>query len=69
MLQIAATRQNTYVLQDSDVGKTLAHADRSRKVWPHDVGRIVSLDKSSEGSEVWAYHPATVTRENVHGTH
>lgn len=71
MLQVGkhCHKLTTYQLQDSDVGKTLAHADRSRKVTPSDVGLFVVCETVEEGREVWDYCPATTTRGMLYAHH
>ena len=63
MLQVetANTQQQVFELQDSDVGKKLAHADSSRKVQPHDVGRFVTVN-----NDIWDYFPVSVTRKDFY---
>ena len=63
MLQVGkhCHKLTTYQLQDSDVGKKLAHADSSRKVQPHDVGRFVTVN-----NDIWDYFPVSVTRKDFY---
>lgn len=63
MLQVATvnTQQQVFELQDSDVGKKLAHADSHRKVQPHDVGRFVTVN-----NDIWDYFPVSMTRKDFY---
>lgn len=62
------SKQQVFELQDSDVGKQLAHADVSRKVQPSDVGRFVTCSDNGDHT-VWDYYPAHTTRKDFHALH